>query len=288
MPDASENIELIPDTNASFDAKNALSKSADMSPSSRDIDEYIAGGRDGNRFPIISTIDDSAFADALAFEELFFANEENDEASAEGDAQYHDDTWILLRPEGVVKALAKKKEARSDERIIHTRFQEVVKIRKYVKDGAPNLQSEMSADWSPSFIVSVPAMHSRLTPPASDPQDELSAFLEVQKQFMECEELLDILECSLPVETNDPNSVAFTKLAIEFTRAAIKDVHWIQYKDQHKVEYALGSMDHALCFHEETLRRVNRAAGPSDFESFEREAISMEEAIDKRRSGVGG
>jgi hypothetical protein len=236
-------------------------------------------------FPVISAIDDSALADALAFEELFFANEGNDKASAQGDTQFHDDTWVLLRPEGAVKVLASKKEARSDERLIHTRFQGVVKIRTYVKDSAPNQQSEKSADWSPSFIASGPATHLHLTPPASDTQDDSSAFLKAQEQFFECEELLDILECSLPVETNDPNSVVFTKLAINITRTAIKDARQVQYKDQEKVEYAFGSMDHALCFHEETLRRVNRAAGPSDFESFERKAISMEEAIDKRRSG---
>ncbi|EAT81735.1 hypothetical protein HBI56_156360 [Parastagonospora nodorum] len=266
MPSASEHIEVYPDAIASFGSKIALSTTAE----------------------VISTIDGSALADALAFEEAFFANERSDEASVEGDTQSHDDTWVLLRPEGVLRPLAKNKEARSDERNIQTRFRAVVRIRTYVKDNAPNLQSEKSAEWLPSFTASVPATHSFLTPLASDIREEQSAFLQVQKKLIECEELLDILERSLPAETNDPNSVAFTKLAINITRAAIKDAHRLRYKDQQKVEYALGSMDHALCFHEETLRRVNRAAGASDFESFERDVISMEEAIHKRRSGGGG
>jgi hypothetical protein len=288
MPSASEHIEVCPDAIVSFSSKIALSTSAEVSPSSRDTDKTIASDGNDNVHLGVSTIDDSALADALASEELFFASERNDEASVEGDTQSHDDTWVLLRPEGVSRPLAKNKEARSDERNIQMRFQAVVKIRAYVKDSAPNLQSENSANWSPSLTASVPATHSFPTPLASDLQEERSAFLQVQKKFIECEELLDILERSLPAETNDPNSVAFTKFAINITRAAIKGAHRLQYEDQLKVEYALGSMDHALCFHEETLRRVNRAAGASDFESFERDALSMEEAIYKRRSGAGG
>jgi hypothetical protein len=69
----------------------------------------------------------------------------------------------------------------------------------------------------------------------------------------------------LPVKTNDPQSVEFSELAIDCAREAIRDARLSEFKDKEAVSFALASIAHAHCFHEENLRRVNRTAEKEGF-----------------------
>jgi hypothetical protein len=236
----------------------------------------------------IAIVENADLPTDFAIEELDLPQDSNAHMIDEDEGLRHQaDTWISLGLEGATQAIDPLEEMPDgeDRRLIHTRFQDKVMLRMYVLGSVPDPRRRRNTpQLQPSTVLEPPAQPEPAKSPAPCLDREAEDPLEIKTRLEECEEELDILERALPVHSNNPKTIEWTQLTISVAREAIEDARQADFRDDFLVEFAFGAAAQAYGFQEEALRQVNRSEGPSDYKSFEEEAIWRENAIQLKRS----